>query len=1115
MSHDCGCCTTPAAAVPGEVRNRPWLSAVAYRIGTFATFRKAIFDELSRTPALASLTARVPDDYTITTIELWAAVADVISFYQERIANDAFLRTATDRDPLLRLVRLIDYQLAPGAAATVELAFTLDAGSSALIPARTRVQSVPAEGEKPQKFETLAAVLAKAALNRLRILPAPGPITIAGAASASPTSAGRTSAIVAPDPDALSSAAALAAGDRVALFSPEALEVLTVRELVSRDDALTIAWTAPIAGTSFGLAFDGADPAAAAYKLGRAFHLFGFDAIPRVVVPDSKVIGGVTHYYLTQLDTDYSLHGDGTAPSQISLDARYDGLHPGSVLLAVAAPGGSPVRAYPFRLETASETQARRFALPSPPTPIVTSSGTVTRVTVTPLTSKTLSDLVTTGDIRDVVVYELLGDPLRLWPYVFDSHVMGGDVFLPGRRTGASAIEVGRTVEKGAYKRGTVIDVSELERNRRVLLVDAGGQTPIGASIVAAALVGTNIDIAPAGTDPTIERIGFGSEQAARTTVIASRRLPAPVSFPNARREVTVRIGALPAQAITLSAALVAGGAIEDVAAALQAAIRAAVPGAPTYARALAWVIDSAIVVAPGIPGDAVSFGPSATDADTIGALGLGYGDVAYLDGRVSAPVATLVGSAVAGAVTVTVGIVPPLTRAISAGPITSVAALATAMAAAFSFTGPAGQLVRISTKVTADDRIILLPPLNLHAPRTFLRLSLDPDGPFALDAATSALLGNVAPASHGETVPNEIVGDGDAATPFQRFTLKKKPITYVPAAAPGGVASSVEVFVNGIRWTEVPTLYTAGPLDQVFTTRIADGGTLTLQFGDGVTGSRLPTGRENVGARYRSGTGLGGRVRAGTIATLLDRPTGVKGVTNLKPSEGGAEPETMARARSAAPGTVRTFGRAVALRDFEDTALMAGEVAKAIATWVWTGERRAIHVTIAAQAGGTFSADGLARLRATLATERDPNHTLIIDNYTPVAVVIAASVIVDERRVADDVLAAARAALLDALSFDRREFAQPVYLSDIVSVLQNVDGVVAVDLDTLDLKSADPAFRLGHGVDPALGQPQPRLLMLPARPAGSPGVVLPAELAWIEAPSEDVTLRAVGGISL
>jgi len=274
-----------------------------------------------------------------------------------------------------------------------------------------------------------------------------------------------------------------------------------------------------------------------------------------------------------------------------------------------------------------------------------------------------------------------------------------------------------------------------------------------------------------------------------------------------------------------------------------------------------------------------------------------------------------------------------------------------------------------------------------------------------------------------------------------------------------------------------------------------------------------VPTGRQNIVATYRQGLGLAGRVRAGAISTLLDRPTGVKGVVNLVAADGGADPQTMDRARQAAPGTVRTFGRAVSLRDFEDTALMAGEVAKATATWVWAGERRAIHLTIAAQGGATFSADGLKRIAATLLAERDPNHKLLIDNYAPVAVLVDASIIVDARYVTSEVLAAARAALLRDLSFDQRRFAQPVYLSEIFAVLQNVAGVVAVDVDTLDLKSTNPAFRAAHGIDPAVGQPQPRLLMLPARPAAT-GTVLPAELARVELPAQDVTLRATGGLA-
>ena len=51
---------------------------------------------------------------------------DVLSFYQERIANEAFLRTATERRSVLELARLIGYELAPGVAAGTCLAFTLE-----------------------------------------------------------------------------------------------------------------------------------------------------------------------------------------------------------------------------------------------------------------------------------------------------------------------------------------------------------------------------------------------------------------------------------------------------------------------------------------------------------------------------------------------------------------------------------------------------------------------------------------------------------------------------------------------------------------------------------------------------------------------------------------------------------------------------------------------------------------------------------------------------------------------------------------------------------------------------------------------------------------------------
>lgn len=1095
MNRDCGCCVVVSAEA--NAGNRPWLSAVAYRIGTFATFRKALIDELSHTPELAGLSARVSDDYTITAIELWSAVADVLTFYQQRIANEAFLRTAVLRDSVLRLVRLIDYQLRPGAAATTHLAFMLEAGAKALIPAFTRTQSVPGEGEKPQKFETLASLAADARLNRLRLFPATG--------AAAPTSAGSAAAIVAPDAEAIAGAAKLAAGDHVILYAPTALETLTVRDVQSNDDVMTVRWQVPITGAAFAAAYNALDAARRAYKLGRSFHLFGFDAPEVVVVHAQSNPADATTTYLTQAVTDFSLPPGAT----ISLDAAYAGLKPGAIVLAVSTLA-SGTRAIPFQVTAVGEALVKRTAksIPTVLKPLVVTvtsqSGTVSRLTLTPLGPQTLANLLPTGDIRDVVVHELTGDPLRFWPYAYADIVASSDVYLAGRRNGWSSLEVGRTIEKGVYKPGTTIDLVDLAAGRAVLLNDAKGGAPVAATVAGASLLGLDIGFAPTATDAlTVAKLGLAPGQATPITALVSAQLSASIAVPVGPRELLVTIGTLPPQTISLPASLPSPATLVQVAAALQTAIRAALPATPSFAQARVFAMPfNSIAIVPGMAIDRVTIAPSASDPATVVALGFDSARVRWLDGVMSAKIA-VPAAFFSGTLRARVGLDPPVDRPFGMAPVT-----VQSIADAITFLWGYGAAAR------DDDRLLVLPPAPTRELRSFVHLSLDLEEPVVLDAASAVLLGNVAPASHGETVHDEIVGDGDGSLEFQRFALKKKPLTYVPAATPGGVASTLTLLVNGVRWREVPTLYGASPNDEVYVTRVGDDAVTTVQFGDGKTGARLPSGRQNVVATYRQGLGVAGRVGAGKITTLLDRPTGVKSVANLVAADGGADPEAMDKARDAAPGTVRTFGRAVSLRDFEDTALMAGEVAKATATWVWSGERRAIHLTVAAQGGAIFSAEGLKRLAATLLSERDPNHKLLIDNYTAVAVLIDASIIVDDRYPTADVLTAARAALLHDLAFDQRRFAQPVYLSDVFAVLQRVQGVVAVDVNSLDLKSTDPLFRTAHGIDPSLVGPQPHLLMLPARPAGT-GTVLPAELARVDDPAQDVVLHATGGLSL
>ena len=105
-------------------------------------------------------------------------VLDILTFYQERLANESYLRTATQLRSLTELSRLIGYQPSPGVSAATYLAFTLKAAPglppdpstpAITIPAGTQVQSVPAQGQTPQTFETSADILAKPDWNALPV----------------------------------------------------------------------------------------------------------------------------------------------------------------------------------------------------------------------------------------------------------------------------------------------------------------------------------------------------------------------------------------------------------------------------------------------------------------------------------------------------------------------------------------------------------------------------------------------------------------------------------------------------------------------------------------------------------------------------------------------------------------------------------------------------------------------------------------------------------------------------------------------------------------------------------------------------------------------------------
>ena len=182
----CGCCEGIQILTPQPTANRPGLNTLNYRVGIHGAFLETMKARLTTMTMevaaadgqtsetllpLLDLTTRDSSDFSIGLLDSWATVADVLTFYQERIANEGFLRTATERRSILELARLIGYALRPGVAATVYLAYTIDENQTtpAQIPAGARSQSIPGPGELPQSFETSDPLEARPEWNNLQV----------------------------------------------------------------------------------------------------------------------------------------------------------------------------------------------------------------------------------------------------------------------------------------------------------------------------------------------------------------------------------------------------------------------------------------------------------------------------------------------------------------------------------------------------------------------------------------------------------------------------------------------------------------------------------------------------------------------------------------------------------------------------------------------------------------------------------------------------------------------------------------------------------------------------------------------------------------------------------
>jgi predicted phage baseplate assembly protein len=314
-----------------------------------------------------------------------------------------------------------------------------------------------------------------------------------------------------------------------------------------------------------------------------------------------------------------------------------------------------------------------------------------------------------------------------------------------------------------------------------------------------------------------------------------------------------------------------------------------------------------------------------------------------------------------------------------------------------------------------------------------------------------------VAKATHGQTT-GEILGNGDASQAFQNFALHQKPLTYLSAATPEGAQSTLSVSVNEIEWHETGDLAGLAPTDREYITQTDDNDQTTVIFGNGVHGTRVPTGSANLKATYRYGIGSPGNVDAGLISQLATHPGGLQGVINPLPSTGGADRDSLEQVRGNAPFAAMALDRLVSVQDYADFARTYAGIGKASATLISDGRRQLVHLTIAGAGDIPIDQNSDLYQNFVFSLQRfgDPFQRVQVCVRKVRLLVISAGVQLRPDYDWEAVEPQIRAAVLAVFNFDERDLGQPAFLSEVIAAIQAVEGVLFSDARVFDSVSED-----------------------------------------------------------
>jgi ligand-binding sensor domain-containing protein len=1173
------------------------MTMLTYRGGTYATFVQLMLDRLqsqhvedSTTDApLGGIHFSSTDDLVTGIVRAWASVADVLTFYQERIANEGFIRTATEPESIVELAHAIGYQPRQALAASVHLAFAIGSGPGIAreltVPIGTRVQSLPGPGERPQVFETIESLPMRAEWSDLMLEPvqpsAPPPIQT-----------GATNIVL----DGVN--LRLKPGDLLdlldeATYQPPVKHLIWGTELplsvhgrwrtiatvqpLPAQQRTRVTWDDPLDGATL------AEPAVFVYR--KQARMFGFDAADWSGLPDdqklrlSPAVGGMFHsedrgdrwaaasgsttnkgvrafIFDGQGRVFAATAGDGVLRSvdgggnwqQVNAGLIRKDVHAlaadGQGALYAGTAGGSVMRSIdagdtwtPLRTENNLQVgpqglNVNTTRLPNTVVRALAVSGTNLlagtddgmfraplggngwqRVTSGLPQSTAITRLVAVSD--NLVIaganqgvftstnqgnsWSSAANGLPQSAPVLDLAVVGNQVFAATDRglfvstaqaqlrwsaAGAPDGTLRALASDGTtLYAGTTLGVTRSEDRAATWQSISTGLTGSEVTAIAAAstqvlaalahgsapgdqwpefavapdvvdLDGTYAGVARGGwflvTQPDV---GTGIFPVLRTQRVLRNQFgkrgfvtsvttnPDPQLPTFSRREAIVYI------------------ASEQIAMAVD----------PVSILSDAHVVLSTVLADPLVPGRAVALTgkrPHGRLAPTLA----GHAQLLSDDGRTSVGLTPgeLVEVLAAHQTQPGPGVVWRLRHHSGLEGSVTLQPAELNWAAADADSEQVSEIMWLAESV-ADDG-------SGHGHLTFTRAPAN-----VYDSASVHLNANVVMATHGESV-QEVLGSGDFTQTHQQFTLKKPPITRYLLPGQLEPTSTLKVWVNKVLWQPTDALVDVAGTSREYALRTDEDGSVQVLFGDGTAGARLPTGNENVVATYRTGAGPNGEVRANSLVQLLNRPLGVRGVTNPLRASGAAEAEPSDSIRTRAPRSLSRRHRIVSLDDYALFASGFADVAKANVRVLHLRDRPLIHVTVAPAPAANLSLDALAdAIRAAQPWPRP----FRVDLCNIVHFRVSARIVADPTVLVADPAEDVRAAVVDAFSLERRELAQPVPAAEIIRVIQSVLGVHAVDLIALHYSDAQqPALesalvaRATH-VDPETGQIFPSELLL------------------------------------